>query len=83
MVGEHLRAVVQDDQALDEVLELAHVPGPALGGQQRQGLGVQRAAGASVGFRREASEMASQDHDVTRARAEGGHLEGHDVEAIK
>src|ERR1700753_1087999 len=71
------------DQAFDEVLELAHVAGPALGAERGEGLRGEGGAGLVVGTGEGFTEVRGELGDVAAAGAQGRQPDGHDVEAIE
>ena len=83
VLAQHEWAVVQHDQALYEILQLPHVAGPRLAGEQRAGIRGQRAARAAIGFRGDGCEVARQHDDVARTRTQRRHLQRHHVQAIE
>jgi len=49
MAGAHLVSLVQDLQALDQVAQLADIPGPAVVDETRHRVGGEAQAGAAAG----------------------------------
>src|SRR5205807_9589019 len=78
-----LVALGQHDGAENRVLELAHVPRPAIGGEQRQRL-ARDAADAFALFGGEAGEkMAHQFRDILGPLAQRRDRDGEDVQPVK
>ena len=71
----------EQDGAMHRVLELAHIAPPGMQKQPAHGLVAKRAVGEAVHLGIAMGEMPGECRDVGRPLAQGGHGEGHDIEA--
>jgi hypothetical protein len=77
------RARSQDDRALDDVLELAHIAGPVVRGEQVEGLRRQLQIRFAVLLPVLGQEVPHEQRDVVAALAERRQLDGDHVEAVE
>lgn len=82
MGGLDLLAADGDDEALDEVLELADVAGPGVLLEGGEGGVVDALDGEVVGDAVGAEEVLAEERDVAGALAERGEVDGDDVDAV-
>jgi hypothetical protein len=78
---QHDVALGDRDRALDRVLQLAHVAGPAVGVEQLQRLGRQRRRRAPLAPRQLGQEVRHQDRHVLAPLAQRRQVHGDDVDA--
>ena len=78
---EHAAVAAEDDAALDDVLEFADVAGPAVEFQDGHALVGDAADADAVLAGKAGHELAGQKGDVLLVLAEGGDVNGNDVEA--
>ena len=74
---------VEDEDALDDVAELADVAGPVVGLELVDGGVGDFDAGAAVLLTELGEELAGEERDVLFAVAQGRDVEGDDVEAVE
>ena len=73
---------LEDGKALGDVLQFAHIAGPAVGEEQLTGVVLQPDGRHAILFGRVAGELAEEEQDVVATVAQWRDDDGHRVEAV-
>ena len=76
-------ASADDNRALDDVLELANVAGPAMSFECAERIGGETQIGSALTLGVAVDEIVRQDRDIPVALAQSGQLDSGDVQAIE